>query len=301
MEREAALLALASRQHGVFSRSQALAAGMTPKMVAGRLAASRWQAVDRGVYGIAGAPATWHRRLVAACLAGPAVASHRSAGLLWSFPGMPEEIIELTAFRHRRRHAPDVVWHESYVLPPDQVTEIQGIPVTSALRTFLDLAGVVDMSALEAVANEAIRRGLFTALGALAMIDRLGPLRRGSHKARSVLDLRRPGERPPESVLETRFLQLVRKAGFPEPVPQYEVRAGDRTIRVDFAYPDLKVAIELDGEAFHWGARAERRDHRRDELLGDLGWLVLRFTWKEVHDFPRYVIAALRAPLSRSA
>jgi REase_MTES_1575/Transcriptional regulator, AbiEi antitoxin len=292
---------VASRQYSVFSRSQAVAAGMTPKMITRRLEAGRWEVVDSGVYGIAGTPPSWHRRLLAACLAGPAVASHRSAGLLWRFPDMPEGIVEVTALRHRRRRASDVIWHESYLLMPDQVTEIEGIQGTGAVRTFLDLAGVLDAEPLEAVCNDGIRRGLFTAFSALGELERLGPLRRGAPLARALLESRRPGERPPESLLETRFLQLVRKAGLPVPVAQYELRAGGNTLRVDFAYPHVKLAIELDGEEFHWGERADRRDNDRNNLLGTIGWRVLRFTWSDIHQRPQMVLARLRPALAQTA
>lgn len=300
-ENESGLMVLARRQHGVFSRAQASAAGVTPTMIKGRLRSGRWERVDWGIYCLAGTPSSWHQRVLAACLAGPAVASHRSAGRLWRFPQMPDGLVEVTANRHRRRHASDVTWHESYLLTPDQLTEIQGIQVTGALRTFLDLAGVLTRDELEVVADDAIRRGLFTAFGALGLVEKLGPRRRGTSNVRELLARRVPRDRTPESVLETRFLQLVRGAGYPEPLLQYEIRVGDRTIRVDFAYPGLKVAIELDGSEFHWGQRAEIRDHRRDELLGQLGWLVLRFTWREVHDFPGYVTSALRPALAAEA
>jgi very-short-patch-repair endonuclease len=298
---EVELTRVAHRQYGVFSRSQAIGAGMTPKMIQLRLRKGLWEAVDWGVYGIAGAPPSWHKRLIAACLAGPAVASHRSAGLLWHFPCMPEEIVEVTAVRHLRRHAEDVIWHESYLLMPDQVTEIEGIQATGALRTFLDLAGVLNAHQLEAVCNDGIRRGLFIAFSALAELERLGPLRRGAPVARAILESRRPGERPPESLLETRFLQLVRDADLPLPESQYELRAGDTTMRVDFAYPQIKLAIELDGEEFHWGERADRRDTYRNNLLGSIGWRVLRFSWSDVHHRPHMVLSRLRPAISQTA
>ncbi len=87
---EAAVAALACRQHGVFSCRQATDVGFTAKMRQVRLANGRWETLHPAVYRLAGTPATWHQGLMAACLAaGPgAVASHRSAGTLWRLDGL---------------------------------------------------------------------------------------------------------------------------------------------------------------------------------------------------------------------
>ena len=52
--------------------------------------------------------------------------------------------------------------------------------------------------------------------------------------------------------------------------------------RVDFAYPELKLAIEVDGFAAHSTVDAFRRDRVRQNALVAAGWTVLRFTWPEV-------------------
>ncbi len=73
---------LAKSQHGVFTRRQALEAGFTPGEVDGRVNRQAWIGVDYAVYRAAETPTSWHQRLMAACLGGPAVASHRSAAAL---------------------------------------------------------------------------------------------------------------------------------------------------------------------------------------------------------------------------
>jgi very-short-patch-repair endonuclease len=249
---------------------------------------------------MSGTPPTWHQRLIAACLAGPAVASHRSAGLLWGLPGMTPRIVEVTAFRHRRREQSDVVWHESYLLTPDQITELDGIQVTGALRTFLDLAGVIGREQLEAVGDDAIRRTLFTAASGLAMLERLGPRRRAVPLARSVLEARLTTSAVAQSVLETRFAQLLRRARLPEPVPQYAISDGHRTIHVDFAYPDARLAIELDGDAYHWGERADRQDKSRDRLLARCQWRIQRFSAGDVEKRPTMVVSDVAGALGLS-
>jgi very-short-patch-repair endonuclease len=292
-------LATASNaQHGVFTRAQYLEAGFTRDQLRYRVRTGEIVAVDELVYRQAGTPPSSKQRLMAACLAGPAVASHRSAGLLWGFPGLPDDLVEVTALRHRRRRSPDVIWHESYHLIERDITEIDGIPVTRPVRTFLDLGVVLSPDELETVLNEGIRRNLLAVPALARRLEQLGPLRRGTATVRTVLNRNAPNRRAPESVLETRFLQLVRSAGLPEPLPQFQVRLRNGAVaRVDFAYPDRKIAIELDGAAFHSGELAVRRDRRRDTRLGAARWRVLRFDWDDVTRRSDEVLELVQASL----
>jgi very-short-patch-repair endonuclease len=297
---DARIAAVAGRQHSVFSRQQALDVGFTRGMINRRQKAGRWLAADYAVYRVAGTSPSWRQRLMAACLGGPAVASHRSAGLLWGLPDVPDDIVEVTALRHRRRRAPDVIWHESYHLTERDITEIEGIPLTRPVRTFLDLGVVLSPNELELVLNEGIRRNLLSVPAVWRRLDELGPLRRGAAVVQAVLQRHVPNRRAPESVLETRFLQLVRSAGLPEPVAQLEVRSGDGVVaRIDFAYPDRMIAIELDGAAYHDGELARKRDRRRDHRLGSFGWRVVHFDWNEVTRTPGYVLQTLDAFLQQ--
>jgi very-short-patch-repair endonuclease len=294
--REVAIARVAERQFGAFTRKQALHVGFTVDVIKKRLARGVWKLIDHNVYRSSATPATWHQRLIAACLGGPAVASHRSAGQLWDFPGMSDDLVEVTALRHRRRHAARVIWHESYHLTERDITEIEGIPCTRPVRTFLDLGVVLSPNELEQVLNEGIRRNLLSVSAIARRLEEFGPLRPGTKVVRAVLDRHVPNRRGPESVLETRFLQLVRSARLPEPIPQFHVKLGDgAVVRLDFAYPHHRIAIELDGAAYHSGELADQRDRRRDTRLAALGWRVLRFGWDDVTRTPDYVLGTMRA------
>ena len=294
--REAALARIAERQFGVFTRAQAFDQGFTANTIKKRLHRGVRALADHNVYRMSATPRTWNQRLLAACLAGPAVASHRSAGILWGLPGMPNEIVEVTALRHRRRRAFDVNWHESWHLTERDITQIEGIPCTRPVRTFLDLGVVLSPDELETVLNEGIRRNLLSRSAIGRRLDELGTLRPGTTVVQAVVGRHRPGRRAPESVLETRFLQLLRTAGLPEPAPQFEIGLGDgAAARVAFACPERRIAIELDGAAYHSGEVAERRARRRDNQLGAIGWRVLRFGWNDVTRSPDYVLGMMRA------
>ena len=74
------------------------------------------------------------------------------------------------------------------------------------------------------------------------------------------------------------MVQLLRRAGLPEPVRQHEVVVASRRFRIDLAYPELKIAIEIDGDEPHFGARKTDADNTRDGLLQLGGWLTQHFT-----------------------
>ncbi len=105
-----------------------------------------------------------------------------------------------------------------------------------------------------------------------------------------------------ESSYEREFLQLVEPLAIPLPHPQHNIREGNQLVaRVDAAWPDLHVAVEIDGHRFH-ATRAQRAaDARRQNELELLGWKVLRFTTDQVHSDPTLVRqTVLTALTSRS-
>jgi hypothetical protein len=233
---------------------------------------------------------TWHQRLLAACLAGPAVASHRSSGRLWRYPIPDLTFLEVTALRHRRRHPDEVIWHESYLLDERSITEIDGVPTTGAARTVVDLAAVLSPADLQRVLDDALRRRLVSVSTLGALLERLGARRIGASTMRAALDAR-AGSAVPESDLETQFELLVHA----------QVVAPDgRRLRIDYAYPAPKVGIELLGAQFHAGAEHWEPDYERLGVLAALGWHMLPFTYQQVTRFPTTVIRALEQALKRA-
>jgi very-short-patch-repair endonuclease len=67
---------------------------------------------------------------------------------------------------------------------------------------------------------------------------------------------------------------------------------------VDIAFPEQKVAIEVDGWAFHSDQQAFQHDRRRQNYLILHGWQVLRFTWLDLVEYPQRVLAAIRSAIS---
>ena len=102
-----------------------------------------------------------------------------------------------------------------------------------------------------------------------------------------MLAVRPPGAPATESLLETLMVQLARTVpGLPPPTRQLEVydSHGNFVARVDLAWPELGLFIELDGQQ-HKGQPVY--DARRETaVVAATGWLCGRFTWHEVVRIP---------------
>jgi len=90
-------------------------------------------------------------------------------------------------------------------------------------------------------------------------------------------------------------LSVFRHRSMPASVGQYAIRVGGRVLHPDRAWPEVKLAVELDGARFHTDPDARRRDLARDAALAGIGWLVLRFTYADVVRDPDGVRARVLA------
>jgi len=283
----------------LFTLDQALAAGYSLRQVQHRRESGCWDQVHAGVYRVAGAPSSWDQRLRAACLAAGAgaVASHRSAARLWGLDERGCPAIELSVCAGRYHRLDGVVVHRSSDLGPTSTTRRIGIPVTTPIRTLVDLGAVERPRCVERALDLALSRRLVTLAAlhsALDLVARRG--RRGAGILRSLLDERSGSDGLAESVLEARMLRLCRSQGLAEPVCQHPVLKGGRLVgRIDFAYPGDLVAIEVDGYESHASLGAFRHDRSRQNELVEMGWTVLRFTWDDVVHHPARVARAVNA------
>ena len=98
------------------------------------------------------------------------------------------------------------------------------------------------------------------------------------------------------SKLERRMSELLKRAGLPKAVFHYVVQtpSGLFLAEVDFAYPEIKLVIEVDGFDAHGTPRAMAKDFVRQNGLVPYGWHVLRFTWRQVTREPDMVAATIR-------
>jgi very-short-patch-repair endonuclease len=284
MDPDARLLRLAARQHSAFTHAQALAAGIASSTIHRRISNERWIRIHRGVYLPASVRVERLQILAAALLAAgaKAVLSHRSAGTLL---GLIElfSVPELTIPHGTSCRQRGLIVYRAACLDR---ARYEGFPVTNPMRTIIDLAALVSEETVERAIDNAHRRGLVRPdrfADYLALPRNLN--RPGSGVVRKIVHLRDP-RTPLGSDLETLFFRLLRRSGLPLPLAQLSVqtRRGER--RIDFAYPEEHLAIELDGWAEHSSRQAFVADRTRQNDLELLGWHVLRFTWDEVRNDP---------------
>jgi len=292
---------LARAQHGLLTTAQAveaLGASRKQRWVAeGRLAS-----VQPGVLRLAGAPETWHQALMAASLAADGVVSHRSAAELWGLI-QPAGHIEVSVrpSRHPRLRPPAVA-HRILDHHPDLAVARAQLRVTDPVRTIVDLGLVLPRWSVDAALGQGLRTRLLTSPEVRRLREALGRQgRNGTGIIGEVLEERRlNGGGDDDSELEKRLAALVRRYDLPRPVLQQEVWQGGRFVaRVDAAYPERRLAIEVDGYEHHPSPAAFQHDRTRQNRLVALGWTVLRFTWTDVVKRPDMVAQTIRAALDR--
>jgi very-short-patch-repair endonuclease len=298
---DGAIAALAFRQHGVVSRAQLLAAGLGVGAIDRRVAGGRLHPVHRGVFAVGHRVLSQRGRWMAAVLAGGdgAVLSYRSAAELWAIRSSARARVEITVPRHRRGR-PNVEYHRM-VLPADEVTTEEGIPVTTPARTLFDLAAVVNARQLDHALNEAEVRRLSSPTSLDALIAR-HPRRKGIQALKRALDLQRQrGETVLRSVFEAEFLDFIERYALPRPKTNEPL--GDYF--PDALWPNERVIVELDSFGIHATRQTFESDRAKDRALTLAGYMVLRVTWRQLTTEPDRIAeqlsAALATPTPRSA
>ncbi|MEY4339377.1 MAG: hypothetical protein RLZ14_1227 [Actinomycetota bacterium] len=296
---------LAASRHGAVTRRQAAELGL------GRNAITRL--VQRGVLcepvpgvlTIAGCPPTWQQSLVIATLEGgdSRIVIAGTAGRLHGLDGLARHSrTHVTARRGAATVLPAVQLHQTlHHYPPDHVTVIDGIRVTTMARTLCDLARY-EPRRYEQAADDFQRRGHslawleHTADG----IELAGPWR---GLVDDDLQRRRGGGAVNESWFERLLEECLRSPRLPKLHRQYVVRCerGRFVARVDLAIPELRIAVEAHSRRFHTGPRAETSDETRDHRLAEAGWITTYVGWRSVTESPAQVRAMLERTAARRA
>lgn len=289
----AAVAVLAARQFGVVSRIQLLAIGVSADTVDRWIAARRLHPIHRGVYAVGHTRISREGRWLAAVLAcgDGAVLSHRSAAALWGilqYEGRPE-----ITTRHAHRRGDLLVARRSF-LEPDEVTSHHGIPVTTPMRTLLDLGACIQPHQLDRAVRESDYLRLFELDQLRALLER-HPGRRGTRHLRIAVERAAAAHGHTRSELEDRFRALVLNAHLPTPLFNARLELNEITIEPDVLWPEHRVIVELDGWAAHGTRDRFVADRARDREAHAAGYTVLRYTWA---DLDRSAIRKLKRLLS---
>lgn len=308
---------LAAHQAGVASTAQARRLGFTRSAIAHRSASGRWERVVPGIVHLPGAPWDFESRLMVGLLliGSRAVVSHRTAATVHGLLADRGEVVEFTGVRGDRVSSA-VRLHSSIVLPPiDLVTIRRPVPArvrraaamrtaglvtqyraTSAARTLIDLAAVLGTEDLGRALDEACATARTTVAHVRRRLaDLRGSGRAGVTRLDAVLD-----DAGGHSVLERRYLRLMRESGLPRPRCQVVRTSGGTFLgRVDFDYRPIALVVEVGGRRGHSSDADRARDARRRNRLQALGLTVLEFTRAEVFDRPDEVVREVRRHLAR--
>lgn len=175
------------------------------------------------------------------------------------------------------------------------LTKVTGRPVTAPAWTAIEVARGLRRPRALATLDAALRAGTCTPVGLAAAHQQAG--RRGIVDVRGLLPHADPlAESPMES--ESRLLMI--DGGLPQPVLQHQiVDRNHRTWRVDFAWPDLLVAVEYDGLAWHSSPEAFTYDRKRRAALQEVGWVVLAIIAEDVRRWPAQTIRRIETQLTQ--
>lgn len=291
-----AVFELARKQHGVVTRADVLATGVSGSTVDRWLKNRLLIRFHRGVYLVGGARDSAKSRWLAAVIAAgqAALLSHWSAAHLWSvLPRRRSAKSSVTIPYPGDRKRPGIRIYRSRTLTDDDHTRHRGIPVTTPARTLVDLAEFMGGRDLERVVARAERDGLVTSRKVRQVMERCAS-KPGVLTLEAIL-ARAGGAAFIRSEAEARFLELVREAELANPRSNHVVGPYE----VDFHWPAARVAVEIDGFAYHSSRATFENDRRRDAWLTRNGIQVLRFTWKQIVDTPIKTITTLIRAIQR--
>lgn len=223
--------------------------------------------------------------------AGPGSAlSHMTALALWTERRLEAPLHLTVDERLRRAGAQGLVVHRRKNFDPrsDQCVQLRGLRVTTLPRTVVDSWPLLPPADRRPLALDLARRGLVTAdLLDEALAER--PNVAGHRGLRLAIELIADGC---QSELEAHgVLNVFRHRTLPRSVGQLRIDLPAGRVFLDRAWPEVKVAVELDGARYHTSPEDRRRDLARDTALAALGWVVLRFTYAEVLRDPEGVRA----------
>lgn len=310
-------LAAISGELGVFLRVEALELGYSDRDIANRVRAGAWHRVRWGAYIDAPTWAALDDRGRHAVLARAVLRQARTDAVLSHVSSLPEydvpiwdidlDTVHVTRHDHRSgRRERGVRQHSGLLLPDDYVTR-NGVPVTSATRSALDITTVASTEQ-SLVVVDALLHGGATNLDLLA--NRYRTMEQWPNTLHTDLVLRLADGRS-ESPGETRTRYLCWRNGLPAPKPQYPIkdRHGRIVAWVDLAWPEHGVFLEFDGK-IKYGALLKPnesptdvvvREKQREELICELtGWRCIRIVWADLYR-PEHTAMRIRRMLDAGA
>ena len=233
--------------------------------------------------------------MAAVLAAGPlAVLSHLCAACLWKMITWWPTRIEVTV-PHGVRARGEFKVHRTRSLPDEDWVVRDGIPVTTPVRTIIDLCSVLSSNDLELAIEQGIRDERFD-VAALRAARLRHTGRRGLSKLDRLIGTAADAAKT-RSRLEVRLKRFCRRHDLPLPETNAEICGYE----VDGLYREAQVVLEADSFEFHSSRAAFERDRKRDATLAAAGYTVVRITFRRMRDEGPQLAAQLRELLRRRA
>jgi hypothetical protein len=275
---EEILAAIGRRAHGIVTRRELLAAGVSDTEIRKRVRKGLLITQYPGVYRVGHAAPSIEASFAAAvkaCGEG-AFLRGRAAGYLLGLLKRPPPQPEVWAPTERRIDGIEIRRSRR----TRRVIKVKGIPVTSVPETLVDLAAILTEEELARACHEAGVRYKTTPRQVAAVLPRNAP---GSRKLRAVMS---GDAHVTLSQLEREFLNLLREARLP--LPQTNKIAGSK--RVDCRWPDQRLTVELVSYRFHNSYYSWEQDHERRREARARGDEFRTYTWRDITEDPQSVI-----------
>lgn len=284
---DSALWAWLAAHHGVVTTPQLYEFGLTYRQVRYKVTSGTLIPMTRGVYRSASHPETDLQTMAAVCLTHEEAAiGFTTAGRLLGYRGMTDPRVHVVVPHRLRLSFPGVVVHRTRILEPIDLTSRRpdGIRLTSPPRTLLDAAHIIGRDATESAIEQVLAERRLTLKTLVATGLRLYHAHRpGSPNFVDVVNGRPRWQRAARSELERRVREAIELAGLPMPIVNMRHRlASGEIIEIDLAFPEWRIAVEVDHPFWHAGHLAVVRDARRDRKLAREGWVTVRFPELEI-------------------
>ncbi len=285
---------LADSHGGVLTREQALRGGLTLRQVQHRVRTGLWIKLHPGVYLVGRREPDQQEctRAAVAWAGSGAVASGLTAAWWWQLRDWAPGAAEVTVPRARSPRVTARVSVRRRNLDPADRVVLRGLPVTALPLTILDAAAALGGDSGRPLVDRALQHRVSFAELHAAYCRSFG--RHGSPWLGCVL-----GQAADEasSDAERVLHRLLRGARIVGWVANHMVALAGTEYWIDVAFVARRLAVEVDGWAWHSDVDRFAQDRRRQNALVLAGWTVLRFTWHDLMSRPQAVVAEIRAAL----
>jgi very-short-patch-repair endonuclease len=279
--------AYATAQDGIVSRAQLAASGVSTTSIDRMVSRGELVRLAPAAFLVRGAPLTYRARLWVAVLVTDGVLGYLTAAELWGMIDTRPDRIEVAVPHQRRSYPPAWIVVRRASRDARAIQICGGLPTTSRIWTLCDVLPRLQPAEASALADRAIQRGWLTPAGLTRHLAR-NPGRHGNTALRVLADQLGDGAAAKSERLLHRIL---RSAGIRGWVANYPVWIhGELAGVADVAIVERRIALEVDGWAYHSDVVRFRRDRSKQNTLVAAGWTVLRFTWADLTERPGYVV-----------